>query len=111
MTMLASVDEPRLLLMILATRRIPPNMVSTTVTVLASRLAMSIVSRLPSGSSEKGERSEWFVMSKGVCSILTTVNYHSDVFPSLSSKFKFPNQPVSVGGRGEDNTGTVTATN
>ena len=71
MTILASVDEPRLLLMILATRRMPPSRVRTTVTVLTSRLAMSIVSRLPSGSSEKGERSEWLVMSKGVCSILT----------------------------------------
>ena len=65
-TMLASVDEPRLLLMILATRRMPPRRVSTTVTVLTSRLAISRVPRLLSGSSEKEERSEWLVMSKGV---------------------------------------------
>ena len=66
MTRLASVEEPLLLLMILATRRMPPRRVSTTVTVLTSRLAISRVPRLLSGSSEKEERSEWLVMSKGV---------------------------------------------
>ena len=117
MTMVASLEEPLLLLMILATRRMPPSMVRTTVTVLTSRLAISIVSRLPSGSSEKGESSEWLVMSKGVCSILTvtvTVTYPSDMSPSVSSELslKFPSSPCRWEGEGEDNTtGTVTATN